>query len=94
MIYFSTVSVWETAIKHGPGHPDLAMDPTMFHRGLLDVGCRELLITSEHVIAVSALPPIHRDPFDRLLVAQAQVESLTLLTSDALLVRYSGVQRV
>ncbi len=93
-VFFSTVSIWETAIKHGRGHPDFFMDPTALRLGLLRAGYSELLITSEHAIAVATLPPIHQDPFDRLLAAQAQVEGLMLLTADARLARYPGVMRV
>ncbi len=93
-IFFSTVSIWETAIKHGRGHTDFFMDPATLRLGLLQAGYSELLITSEHAIAVATLPPIHRDPFDRLLAAQARVEGLVLLTSDTTLARYPGVRRV
>ena len=64
-------------------------------RGLLDNGYTELPITSAHAVAVSGLPPLHRNPFDRLLVAQALTEGITLLTADALVAQYPGpVRRV
>ena len=70
------------------------MHPGMFRLGLLRAGYAELLITSEHAIAVANLPPIHRDPFDRLLAAQVQIEGLPLITSDTTLARYPGVRLV
>ena len=93
-ILFSTASVWETSIKSSQRRPDFPVSPSSWRRNLLDVGYRELLITSEHVLAVASLPAIHRDPFDRLLAAQAQVEGLLLITSDATLARYPGVRLV
>lgn len=93
-VIFSTVSIWETAIKHARGRPDFILEPSTLRLGLLDVGYRELLITSEHAIAVTHLPPLHGDPFDRLLVAQARVEGLVLLTADTTLARYPGVRLV
>ena len=65
----------------------------MLRRGLLDNGYSELPVMSEHAVAIDALPPIHRDPFDRLLIAQAIVEGITLLTVDAQVARYPGPVR-
>ncbi len=62
----------------------------MLRRGLIDNGYREVPILSEHVVAIDALPPIHKDPFDRLLIAQSSVEGITLLTDDATVLRYQG----
>ena len=62
-------------------------------RGLLDNGYRELTVTADHAIAVGLLPPIHKDPFDRILIAQAMVEGITLLTSDPIVARYPGPVR-
>lgn len=93
-VFFSTVSIWETAIKQGRGYPDFAMDAAALRNGLLRSGFPELPIISEQVIGVANLPPIHRDPFDRLLVAQAQREGLLLITADVKLASYSGVRRV
>ncbi len=61
---------------------DFAVDARLPRRGLLDNGYGELPVVSEHAVAIAGLPPIHRDPFDRLLVAQATVEGITLLTAD------------
>ena len=89
-LLFSAGSLWEVAIKRGLGREDFKVDPRLLRRGLLDNGYNELPITSEHLVATESLPPIHRDPFDRVLVAQATVEGITLLTVDSLVSRYPG----
>ena len=68
-LFFSVASLWEIVIKSGLGREDFKVDPRVLRRGLLDNGYRELPILSEHAVAVVNLPPIHKDPFDRLLVA-------------------------
>ena len=90
MLIFSVASLWEIAIKRGLGRDDFRVDPRLLRRGLIDNGYAELAITSEHVVAVDSLPPLHRDPFDRLLIAQATAEGVTLLTSDKALAAYPG----
>ncbi len=90
LLHFSAASIWEVAIKSARGRADFAVDPHLLRRGLLDNDYVEIVVTSEHAAAVSSLPPIHKDPFDRLLAAQASVEGLTLLTLDAELARYPG----
>ena len=93
--YFSAASLWEIAIKRGLGRADFQADPRLLRRGLLDNGYTELPILSEHAIAVDALPPIHKDPFDRILVAQANAEGILLLSADACVARYPGpIQKV
>jgi PIN domain nuclease of toxin-antitoxin system len=89
-LLFSAASVWEVAIKRGLGRSDLNVDPRLLRRGLLDNGYDELTVTSEHAVGVDVLPPIHKDPFDRILVAQAMVEGIVLLTSDPLVAQYPG----
>jgi PIN domain nuclease of toxin-antitoxin system len=89
-LFFSAASLWEIVIKCGLGRKDFKVDPRLLRRGLLDNGYSELPILSAHAIAVSSLPPIHKDPFDRLLVAQAIVEGITLLTADILMAKYPG----
>ena len=89
-LYFSAASLWEIAIKNGLGRSDFSVDPRILRRGLLENGYIDLPIASEHAVAISALPPIHKDPFDRLLVAQAIVEGITLLTVDPVLTQYPG----
>ena len=89
-LLFSIASVWELAIKRGLGRTDFRVDPRVLRRRLLDNGYSELPIISEHVLAIDGLPSIHKDPFDRLLVAQAMVEGITLLTLDPVVAQYPG----
>ena len=91
---FSAASLWEIAVKHGLCRPDFTVDPRLLRRGLLENGYTELPVTGAHAVAVDLLPAIHKDPFDRLLVAQAQIEGLTLLTVDPLVGRYPGPIRL
>lgn len=93
-LVFSAASLWEVAIKSGLGRDDFQVNAHVLRRGLLDNGYTELPITSAHAVAVSSLPPLHRDPFDRLLVAQALTEGITLLTADALVAQYPGPVRL
>jgi PIN domain nuclease of toxin-antitoxin system len=90
---FSAASLWEVAIKQSLGRADFIVDPRLLRRGLLDNGYDELPITSEHAVAVGGLPPIHKDPFDRILIAQSIVEGVTLLTVDDLVAQYSAPVR-
>ena len=92
-LFFSVASIWEVAIKRGLGRPDFQVDPRVLRRGLLENGYGELAITNNHAATVDLLPPIHKDPFDRILVAQAVVEAITLLTSDPVVARYPGPVR-
>ena len=87
-LLFSAASLWEITIKRALGRSDFRVEPRLLRRGLLDNGYTELPITSEHALMTESLPPLHKDPFDRILVAQATVEGITLLTVDALLARY------
>ena len=93
-LYFSAASLWEVVIKNRLGRPDFRVDPHLLRRGLVDNGYSELPITSQHALAVSHLPDIHKDPFDRILVAQAETEGFLLLTSDELVARYPGPVRL
>ena len=88
--WFSAASLWEITIKSGLGRPDFAVDAGLLRRGLLDHGWQELAISGTHALAVASLPPLHRDPFDRLLVAQARHEGMALITADATLPAYPG----
>jgi PIN domain nuclease of toxin-antitoxin system len=92
-LFFSAASIWEVTIKRSLGRTDFQVDTRLLRRGLLDNGYMELPITSEHTIAVEALPAIHKDPFDRILIAQAMVEGITLLTFDPLVAKYPGPVR-
>lgn len=88
--WFSAVSLWEITIKSGLGRPDFQVDPALLRRGLLDHGYTELSMTGAHAVAVTGLPAVHKDPFDRVLVAQAQVEGILLVTHDPLVAQYPG----
>ncbi|HUG54567.1 MAG TPA: type II toxin-antitoxin system VapC family toxin [Vicinamibacteria bacterium] len=92
-LLFSAASLWEIAIKRTLGREDFRVEPRLFRRGLLDNGYTELPITSQHAVSLDALPPLHKDPFDRMLLAQATSEGITLLTGDAQLARYPGPVR-
>ena len=92
-LVFSAASLWEVAIKSGLGREDFKVDASVLRRGLVENGYLELPIAGDHVVAVTSLPMLHRDPFDRLLVAQAQVEGITLLTSDPVVAGYPGPVR-
>ncbi len=92
-LYFSPASLWEIAIKNSLGRPDFQVDARLLRRGLLDNGYSELPITSEHAVFLPNLPSLHKDPFDRILIAQATVEGITLLTVDSVVAGYPGVIR-
>lgn|SRR5208337_2733093 len=89
-LLFSAASLWEITIKRSLGRADFRVDARLLRRGLLDNGYTELPITSEHAVNVDHLPSTHKDPFDRILVAQATVEGITLLTNDRKLMGYPG----
>ena len=91
---FSLASLWEVAIKTSLGRPDFVVDCQAFHQALLNQGFVELPIQAAHISHVATLPWVHRDPFDRLLVAQAMVEHVSLLTSDATLKGYGRFVKV
>lgn len=92
-LLFSAASLWEITIKRSIGREDFKVDARILRRGLLDNGYEELPIASAHAVGLDTLPAIHKDPFDRILVAQAQIEGLTLLTSDEQVARYPGAIR-
>jgi len=92
---FGAASLWGIAIKSGLGRDDFQVDARLLRRELLDNGYGELPISSAHAVASDGLPPIRKDPFDRLLVAQSIVEGITLLTAGPLVAQYPApVQRV
>lgn len=93
-LLFSSVNLWEIAIKSSRKREDFQIDVRLFRRTLLNSLYLELPVTGEHAVAVADLPPLHKDPFDRLLVAQSLVEGITLLTADRQLGRYSGAIRM
>lgn len=94
-LIFSAASLWEVTIKNGLERADFNVDSRRLWRMLLVNGYRELPVTSEHTVAVNDLPPLHKDPFDRILIAQARVEGLLLLTVDKAVAKYGdGVRKV
>jgi PIN domain nuclease of toxin-antitoxin system len=93
--FFSVSSIWEIAIKRALKKPDFLHDPREIRRQLISNGYDELTIQSRHAVEIDSLPPIHKDPFDRMLIAQAMVEGITLLTADPVIARYAGpIRRV
>jgi|LauGreDrversion4_2_1035121.scaffolds.fasta_scaffold138516_2 PIN domain nuclease of toxin-antitoxin system len=90
---FSVASLWELVIKRSLGRPDFRVEPALLRRTLLDGGWQELTIEAQHALAVATLPPLHRDPFDRLLLAQATADGLLLITADQQLAQYPGPVR-
>jgi len=92
-LFFSAASLWEIAFKRGLGRQDFRVDARLLRRGLLDNGYGELPITGEHAVNTDHLPGFHKDPFDRILIAQANVEGITLLTDDRRVAAYPGPVR-
>jgi PIN domain nuclease of toxin-antitoxin system len=92
-LLFSAASIWEIGVENTLGREDFKIEPRLLRRGLVDNGWTELPITSQHAVGIDALPQLHKDPFDRLLLAQALSEGVTLLTSDANLARYGSPVR-
>lgn len=93
-VFFSLASLWEVAIKSSLGRADFVADPMQLHAALRDEGFSELPITAAHIARVACLPWLHRDPFDRMLLAQALKQGLLLLTADATLKRYGRFVRL
>ena len=94
-LIFSAASLWEITIKTGIGRSDFNVDPIRLRKMLLLNTYRELPISSEHATALIALPLLHKDPFDRMLITQARIEGLILITSDAKVSAYGeGIQQV
>jgi PIN domain nuclease of toxin-antitoxin system len=89
-LLFSAVSLWEIVIKSTGNWPDFSIDAARLRRGMIDSGYSELAVTAAHTLGVASLPPIHKDPFDRLLLAQAATEGFLFLTSDKTLATYPG----
>lgn len=91
-VYVSSASIWEVVIKMKLNKLEADIDQVV--TAIADSGFMELSITASHAVSVSRLPDIHRDPFDRILIAQAMSEPLTLLTADSTLRRYSELVEV
>jgi PIN domain nuclease of toxin-antitoxin system len=92
-LLFSAASLWEIAIKRGLERDDFRVEAGALRRSLLENGYGEIAINGAHAVAVETLPHIHRDPFDRILIAQAIVEGVTLVTSDPVVAKYPGAIR-
>lgn len=90
---FSVASLWELVIKQTLARADFSVQPAVLRRALLEGGWQELPVQAHHALAVASLPPLHRDPFDRLLLAQASADSLLLITADTQLAAYPGPVR-
>ena len=90
-LLFSSISVAEVAIKSALGKPDFLFDPYIVRDHLIDDGYLELAFVSNHALALSRLPTIHKDPFDRMLIAQAIGEGVRLLSADGEVARYGAV---
>lgn len=89
-LLFSAASIWEVVIKNGLDRKDFAVNPVMLYNGLLSAGYEELTITSRATLLVSTLPKLHKDPFDRILLAQAISEGVLFLTADKIVSQYPG----
>lgn len=90
-LVFSAASLWEIVIKQSLGRDDFDVNGRQLRRGLLDNGYNELSVTSIHALALDDLPPLHKDPFDRMLLAQSRVEGFMLLTADKQILQYPGL---
>lgn len=90
-LLFSPASLWEIAINQAQSRPDFRADPSMLRERLLQNGYVELPINGEHALAIAALPPIHKDPFDRMLIAQSKIEGVPLVTVDQTVLQYPGL---
>jgi len=88
ILFFSAASIWEIVIKRGLGRDDFKADPHRLRKMLVTHGYTELPVTAEHALKVETLPMLHKDPFDRLLLAQARAEGMLLLTIDASVLQY------
>lgn len=93
-VWVSAVSIWEIAIKHALGRDGMPISGSEAVHWFTLSGYRDLPISRIHAAAIDALPPIHGDPFDRMLVAQAQTEPFRLMTHDEVMARYSDVVMV
>lgn len=89
-LYFSLASLWEVSIKSSLGKPDFMIDVTTLETGLREAGFLDLPIRLPHIVRSGALPLLHKDPFDRLLLAQAEVEGMQLLTADGMILQYGS----
>jgi PIN domain nuclease of toxin-antitoxin system len=94
IVLFSVISIWEIAIKSALNRADFPVDPIRLRNNLLKNGYSELSVTSDHALTAAALPLLHRDPFDRMLVAQAITEDCLFLTRDPIIAQYGEPVRL
>ena len=95
VLFFSAASIWEIVIKRGLGRDDFKVDPLRLLKQLIINGYEEVAVSSDHALAVEVLPPLHKDPFDRILIAQARTEGMLLLTADCQISLYGdGIMTV
>jgi len=87
-LFFSAASMWEIVIKRGLGREDFKVNPRRLKKMLIVHGYTELPVTAEHAFTVETLPLLHKDPFDRLLIAQARTEGMLLVTVDTAVSQY------
>ena len=93
-VFFSAASLWEIVIKAALRKPDFKVDVTLLRPALAEMGFAELPVSGTHAERLASLPLIHKDPFDRMLVAQSLAEPLVLLTNDGVLADYGDVVKV
>ena len=89
-LYFSPASIWEIVVKRGLGRDDFQVDPARLRKLLVVNRYTEVPVTSDHALALDGLPPLHKDPFDLLLLAQARSEGMLLVSSDSQVHRYGN----
>ena len=90
-VFFSAVNILEIAIKAGLGRPDFNADAQAVATNAVAAGFVPLAVGVHHAANLRLLPPLHKDPFDRLLLSQAQIEGMTLLTRDVSVLRYGAL---
>jgi PIN domain nuclease of toxin-antitoxin system len=89
-LFFSSANIWEIVIKRGLGRDDFRVDPLRLRKQLVVNGYEEVAVSSDHALAVDVLPVLHKDPFDRILIAQARTEGMLLVTADNQIALYGN----
>ena len=89
-LYFRLASIWEIVIKKAIGRSDFVVDTPSLYKNLINAGYEELYITSQHTLTIASLSALHKDPFDRILLAQPIYEGILLLTADEKIAQYPG----
>jgi len=93
-LLFRAANIWEVAVKASLGRRDFEFNPAVLRRALIENGYVEIPISGVHASPIADLPPIHRDPFGRILIKQAAEEDATLLTVDKTIAKYPGAIRL